>query len=142
MGTLWRAVTEKFTMLGDSGRVIQTHASVPRRFKRNAVSIDVTVVGILASGEGTIIDLSEGGARIGGISLPERSRCEIQYQGQTVYGVVMWAEIDRIGVRFPYELVAGPLHDALEMARGIAAPSPDQIFRATRPGPFGRRGLN
>ena len=129
-------------MLGDSGTMTQTHASVPRHFVRNAVAIDVTVVGVLASGEGTIIDLSESGARIGGVSLPERSRCEIHYQGQTVYGVVMWAEVDRIGVRFPYELVAGPLHDALEMARGVAAPPPGQIPRAMRPASFGRRGLN
>lgn len=128
-------------MFGHKGVMIQTHAPVPRRFVRTPMSIEVRVTGILSSGDGVILDLSEGGARISGVSLPERARCEILYQGQTIYGVVMWSEVDRIGVRFPYELVAGPLHDALEAARGIAAPVPGNLLRTMRGG-FGRRGLN
>lgn len=113
-----------------------------RRHIRTAVAIDVTVNGVLNHVEGRIRDLSEGGARIDGASLPERTRCEIHYAGQTVYAVVMWAEFDRMGVRFPYELTSGPLYNALERARGAASVSPGQIFLNRRPAGFGRRGLS
>lgn len=116
---------------------------LPRRFQRNSVAIDVRVSGVLESADGQICDLSENGAQIVGIGLPERSRCEIHYREQVVYGIVMWSEIDRMGIRFPYELVAGPLHDALERARGItAAPDPAEIFLRTRPTGFGKRRLS
>ncbi len=116
---------------------------IPRRFQRNAVAIDVRVSGVLESADGQICDLSENGAQIVGVSLPERSRCEIHYREQVVYGVVMWSEIDRMGVRFPYEIVAGPLHDALERARGITqAPDPSEIFLSAHPSSFGKRGLS
>lgn len=115
----------------------------PRRQQRTPVSIEVTVNGVLNQVEGRITDLSEGGARIeGGVILPVRSRCEIHYAGQTIYAVVMWAEFDRMGVRFPYELVDGPLHKALERARGTIPSAPAQIFMQNRVASFGRRGLN
>jgi hypothetical protein len=113
-----------------------------RDHKRAAVDLDIVVNGVLNHVEGRITDLSEGGARIDGASLPARSRCEIHYGGQTLYAVVMWSEIDRMGVRFPYELTHGPLHKALERARGVAMVEPGQVFRAMRPTSFGRRGLN
>src|SRR3546814_4421029 len=91
---------------------------VPREHQRIAVDIDVIVNGVLNHVDGRITDLSEGGARIDGASLPARSRCEILYAGQTVYAVVMWSEFDRMGVRFPYDLSHGPLYAALERARG------------------------
>ena len=78
-----------------------------RGHKRTPVSIDVTVNGILNFVDGRITDLSEGGARVDGASMPARSRCEIHYGGQVTYAVVMWAEHDRMGVRFPYELAQG-----------------------------------
>lgn len=116
---------------------------IPRRQLRTPVSLDVVVNGVLNMVEGRITDLSEGGARIETMStLPVRSRCEIHYGGQTVYAVVMWTEIDRMGVRFPYELADGPLHAALERARGTVPTAPAQVFRAVRPQSFGRRGLN
>src|SRR3546814_4368848 len=91
---------------------------VPHDHKRIAVDLDVIVNGVLKPVDGRITDLSEGGARIDGASLPARSRWEIHYGGQTIYAVVMWSEFDRMGVRFPYELSHGPLHAALERARG------------------------
>jgi len=115
---------------------------VPRDHKRIAVDLDVIVNGVLNHVDGRITDLSEGGARIDGASLPARSRCEIHYGGQTIYAVVMWSEFDRMGVRFPYELSHGPLHAALERARGAVPTAPAQIFRAMRPVGFGRRGLS
>lgn len=115
----------------------------PRQHMRTHVSIDVVVNGVLNMVEGRITDLSEGGARIeGGVILPVRSRCEIHYAGQTVYAVVMWAEVDRMGVRFPYELTDGPLYNALDRARGAWPSEPAQVFRSMRPTTFGRRGLN
>lgn len=115
----------------------------PRQHQRTNVSLDVTVNGVLNVVEGRITDLSEGGARIeGGVIMPVRSRCEVHYGGQTVYAIVMWAEVDRMGVRFPYELVDGPLYNALERARGTWPSEPAQVFRSMRPTTFGRRGLS
>ena len=113
-----------------------------RGHKRTPVSIDVTVNGILNFVDGRITDLSEGGARIDGASMPARSRCEIQYGGQVNYAVVMWAEHDRMGVRFPYELAQGALYNALQSARNAAMIEPAQIFHSSRPPVFGRRGLS
>lgn len=111
-----------------------------RRHQRTPVNIDVTVVGILDSFDGAIADLSEGGALIVGCSLPARARCEVHYGDQIVYGLVMWSEIDRMGVRFPYELRDGPLHQLLTIARSHHAPR--QIGAAGRGATgFGRRGL-
>lgn len=113
-----------------------------RSHDRTPVAIDVTVNGVLNLVEGRITDLSEGGARIDGASMPARSRCEIHYGGQVVYAVVMWSEVDRMGVRFPYELTHGPLYSALDRARTAAMVDPAQIFHSQRPVTFGRRGLN
>jgi hypothetical protein len=111
-----------------------------RRHARTAVNIDVTVVGVLDSFDATLADLSEGGALVTGGSLPERARCEIHYAGQVVYGLVMWSEVDRMGVRFPYEMRDGPLHQLLVVARSHGQPR--AATAAPRPmGGFGRRGL-
>lgn len=115
---------------------------VPRAHRRTPVAIDVIVNGVLNQVEGRIADLSEGGARIDGASMPARTRCEIHYAGQVVYAVVMWSEADRMGIRFPYELTHGPLFNALERARGAAQANSAQIFLSNRPVVFGRRGLS
>jgi hypothetical protein len=114
----------------------------PRRQARTAVALEVTVNGVLNFVDGQITDLSEGGARIDGASMPARSRCEIHYGGQVTYAVVMWSEIDRMGVRFPYELTHGPLYNALKRARAASLIEPSHIFQSSRPSTFGRRGLN
>lgn len=113
-----------------------------RGHKRTAVSIDVTVNGVLNFVDGRITDLSEGGARIDGASMPARSRCEIHFGGEVTYAVVMWSEFDRMGVRFPYELTHGALYNALKRARTASMVAPLQIFQTSRPATFGRRGLN
>lgn len=118
------------------------HTPITRAHKRTPVAIEVIVNGVLNQIEGRICDLSEGGARIDGASMPARSRCEIHYGGQVVYAVVMWSEFDRMGVRFPYELSHGPLFNALERARGAASAHPAQIFLSNRSPGFGRRGLS
>ncbi len=114
----------------------------PRRQPRTPVAIEVTVNGVLNFVEGQITDLSEAGARIDGASMPARSRCEIHYGGQVTYAVVMWSEVDRMGVRFPYELTHGPLYSALNRARNAMTINPAQIFLTNRAPVFGRRGLN
>lgn len=117
-----------------------TDAQRARRHHRTPVSIDVTVVGILDSFDATIADLSEGGALIKGGNLPAKARCEIHFGGQIIYGLVMWSEIDRMGVRFPYELRDGPLHQLLVVARGNYQTRP-LGFAQRAVGGFGRRGL-
>ena len=114
----------------------------PRRQARTPVALDVTVNGVLNFVDGQITDLSEGGARIDGASMPARSRCEIHYGGEVTYAVVMWSEFDRMGVRFPYELTHGPLYNALVRARSASMVDPAQIFLSNRPAAFGRRGLS
>ena len=113
-----------------------------RGHKRTPVSIDVTVNGVLNFVDGRITDLSEGGARIDGASMPARSRCEVHFGGQVTYAVVMWSEFDRMGVRFPYELAHGPLYNALQRARNASMIEPAQIFQTARTAVFGRRGLS
>jgi len=113
-----------------------------RSHNRTPVAIDVTVNGVLNFVDGQITDLSAGGARIDGASMPARSRCEIHYAGEVTYAVVMWSEIDRMGVRFPYELTHGALYNALKRAQNASAVPPAQIFLNNRGVGFGRRGLS
>ncbi len=119
-----------------------TRIPQPRRQVRTRVALEVTVNGVLNFVEGQITALSEGGARIDGASMPARSRCEIHYGGGVTYAVVMWSEIDRMGVRFPYELTHGPLYNALKRARNAVTVDPAQIFLSNRAPVFGRRGLS
>jgi hypothetical protein len=110
-----------------------------RRHQRAPVSIDIVVAGVLESFDAVIADLSEGGALITGGSLPAKARCEIRYGDQIIYGLVMWSEVDRMGVRFPYELRDGPLHQLLVVARSHHQP---RTFAPRAIGGFGRRGLS
>lgn len=116
----------------------------PRSRQRIAVDIPVIVTTVLDSLEGTIVDLSEGGAQITGCGLPARSQCQIDYDGHVVFGTVQWSEEDRVGIRFPYELTDGPLFDRLEIARAArltpTAFQPRTMGMRTMPsGGFGRR---
>ncbi len=113
-----------------------------RSHNRTPVSIDVMVNGVLNFVDGRITDLSEGGARIDGASMPARSRCEIHYAGEITYAIVMWSEFDRMGVRFPYELAHGALHNALRRARSAAVAETPPPFLGHRGPVFGRRGLS
>lgn len=113
-----------------------------RSHKRTQVAIDVAVNGVLNFVDGQITDLSESGARIDGASMPARSRCEIHYAGEVVYAIVMWSEFDRMGVRFPYELTHGALHNALKRARSAVANTSPPVFPGRGVAIFGRRGLN
>ncbi|KTE20159.1 pilus assembly protein PilZ [Sphingopyxis sp. H050] len=113
-----------------------------RSHNRTPVTIDVLVNGVLNFIDGQITDLSEGGARIDGASMPARSRCEIHYAGEVTYAVVMWSEIDRMGVRFPYELTHGALYNALRNRRRTTATEAPPAFLNQRGAVFGRRGLS
>lgn len=90
---------------------------VKRSRERIVVDIPIVVTTVLDSLEGTIVDLSEGGAQVVGCSLPARSQCQIDLDGYVVFGTVQWSEEDRMGIRFPYELNDGPLYERLDLAR-------------------------
>lgn len=90
---------------------------IKRNRERIVVEIPVIVTSVLDNLEGTIVDLTEGGAQIVGCALPARSQCQIDLDGSITFGTVQWSEIDRMGIRFPYELTGGPLLEKLEMAR-------------------------
>lgn len=112
-----------------------------RRYRRFQTAIAVTVSTVLERAEGQIVNLSAGGAQIIGASLPERSRCQIDFEGQTIYATIMWSEPDRMGLSFPYELRDGPLFDRLQAEEAAVEEtftlSPAAIIRASSV--FGRR---
>ncbi|OYW83280.1 MAG: hypothetical protein B7Z20_12795 [Sphingobium sp. 32-64-5] len=101
------------------------------------------ITSVLASpAEATIANLTEQGGLIIGASLPKATPFQIEYAGQIVYGIVMWAEQDRFGARFSLGLHDGPLHDRLQQARARQTiPSPS-VYAARPAQGFGRRGLN
>ncbi|MBO9574706.1 MAG: PilZ domain-containing protein [Sphingobium sp.] len=130
---------------------------VQRQAKRIEVDIPVAIVTVLETTEGSIVDLTEQGAQIHGLGLPSGTRFQIEYRGQTIFALCRWSEIDRMGVKFLFELVDGPLHERLMMARmaqpvddmpagmpamaSAPAPLAARTFgRATLGGSFGRRG--
>tara|TARA_R110000782_G_scaffold78276_3_gene155005 strand:- start:49229 stop:49615 length:387 start_codon:yes stop_codon:yes gene_type:complete len=125
-----------------------TDTSVSARPTRIPVDISVDIISVLESSEATLRDLTEYGALIEGFSLPKGTQFQIEYQGQTVFGFVIWSEPDRFGARFPFTLCNGPLHERLEQARmeyetrqhGVSG---GMMLGANRPfAGFGRRGLN
>ncbi|MET0364321.1 MAG: PilZ domain-containing protein [Sphingobium sp.] len=97
-----------------------------RQQERIVVDISVTLTTVLDSLDARIIDLSRHGAQIVDASMPAGTKFQIEYMGQTVFAHCMWSEIDRMGVRFPFDLGEGPLYDLLMMASpatGLASSS-------------------
>lgn len=118
--------------------------TIQRARERITVDIPIVVTTVLDSLEGTIVDLSEGGAQVVGCTLPAGSSCQIDLDGHITFGTVRWSEEDRMGVRFPFELVDGPLHAQLELARAARrAPVAYQprVPGTVAAGGFGRRVL-
>lgn len=122
-----------------------------RRKVRTTVNIPVTITTVLDSLEGRIVDLTEEGAQIADISLPLGTKFHIEYQGQTIFCQCIWSEIDRMGARFPFDLVEGPLHEALLLAQPghlphgaglVDAPAPYMLGAAGTAAHFGRRRAN
>jgi hypothetical protein len=113
-----------------------------RRKARIATDLPATLVAVLETSEGRIIDLSEGGAQISGASFPTGTRFQIDCLEQTVYARVMWDEIDRMGVRFEFPLASGPLYDTMmrsvQLAQQPVRPFIGSIRPAAQSG-FGRR---
>ncbi len=122
---------------------------ISRSRERIVVDIPIIITTVLDSLEGTIVDLSEGGAQIFGCSLPAKSQCQIDLDGHIVFGTVRWSEIDRMGIRFPFEMRDGPLYYLLEQARAALRPAAPvrtfmptaAVLASTGGGGFGRRGI-
>lgn len=112
-----------------------------RRDQRFETDIPVSLVSVLDEKGGRIVDLSQGGAQIVGASFPRGTRFHIDFMEQTVFAKVMWDEVDRMGVRFEYPLVQGPLYNVMNGARLLFdAPRPYVGAGAIRPATgFGRR---
>jgi len=126
-----------------------------RRPERISVDIPVVITTILSSSDAILANLTEGGALVSGASLPKGMQVQIEYEEQTVYGIVAWSEQDRCGVRFAYSLQDGPLHTMLTQARMLRDMTKSPVSYAShmpmrpriasaRPvtGGFGRRGLS
>ena len=119
---------------------------INRSHDRIVVDIPIVITTVLDSLEGTIIDLSEGGAQVSGCSLPPHSQCQVDLDGHVVCGAVRWSEIDRMGIRFLFPIHEGPLYDHLRTARimqrapvAFQARSPLAARPAIASGGFGRR---
>lgn len=126
-----------------------------RRPERVPVDIPVVITTILSSSDATLVNLTEGGALISGASVPKGMQLQIEYEDQTVYGIVAWSEQDRCGVRFAYSLQDGPLHIMLHQARMLRDMAKSPVsYRPHMPmrpriasarsvaGGFGRRGIS
>lgn len=92
------------------------------RSPRINVDIPVVITTVLDSLEAALVDLSERGAQITGCSLSVGTNVQIEYMGQTVYAQCRWAEVDRMGISFPYPLTDGPLYERLLVARTSSLP--------------------
>jgi hypothetical protein len=118
-----------------------------RRRERIVVDIPVTLVTVLESTEASICDLSREGAQIVGAAFPAGTKFQIEHLDQTLYAQCRWSEVDRMGVRFQFDLVDGPLHDLLALALhdnddgrpAFAAPTPFVTHRPFQTTPFFRQ---
>lgn len=112
-----------------------------RKQTRIATDLPVTLITVLDSRDGRIIDLSAGGAQISGASFPKDTRFQIDYRDQTIYARVMWDEVDRMGVRFEFPLSSGPLLDAMRTTQIASQPTRTFVggLRPAAQGGFGRR---
>jgi hypothetical protein len=90
---------------------------VERQNKRIEVEIPVNVTTVIDAHEASIVDITEDGALISGVALPEGTRFQIEYMDQTLFAQVRWSEIDRMGVKFLFPLTDGALYERLQMAR-------------------------
>ena len=99
----------------------QMDAQIHRSLRIN-VDIPVIITTVLDSLEAAIVDLSERGAQIAGCSLSVGTSVQIEYMGQTIYAQCRWAEVDRMGINFPYPLTDGPLYERLLVARNSTLP--------------------
>lgn len=137
----------------------QDHTQFKREM-RITVDIPVHISSVLVAADATLRNLTEHGALIEGLSLPAGAQFQIDYEGQVLFGVVVWAEDDRFGARFPFVLDDGPLYTRLQQAvldhevrqkSMNAASAPTAQLPSARPAPlvamrrpaagFGRRGL-
>lgn len=85
---------------------------VQERIKVNIASKYGTV---LEDRQGVIVDLTDTGACISGAPFEEGDRIHLEVDGQTVWGRVRWAEIDRMGIAF-----ITPISEALRNQLAIA----------------------
>jgi hypothetical protein len=112
-----------------------------RNRERTQVNIGVTVATVLDSLDAVIANMSTDGALIKGASLPVGTRFRIEYLGQTTFAHSVWSEIDRMGVRFPFGLSDGPLHDALALALHDGSDFPSAVSRPLAPALLARPAM-
>lgn len=110
-----------------------------RRQKRINADLPVTIVTVLDNRAGRIVDVSAGGVRIAEASFPPGTRLQIDHEGQTLYGRVMWQDEDRMGVRFEVPVGHGPVGEILSRAEPPRIPGEIAVARPQLHLGFGRR---
>jgi hypothetical protein len=104
-----------------------------RKINRILVDIPVVIATVLDTMEAQIADITEHGILIRGAGLPEGTHFRIEYCGQTVFAQCRWSEVDRMGAKFLFELVEGPLYERLMMAAGTSHQTQPQAKRPAGP---------
>ena len=111
---------------------------VSQRFQTDLAVLACTVI---ESRPARLVDISMHGARLESDNpYPAGQRIALDLDGERLFGVVTWAEIDRMGVKFETPLDGGPFRDALDTAMRRqsfeqAVPGGAAVRRPT----FGRR---
>ena len=103
--------------------------------RRTEVRLDAIVATVVASGAGTVTDLSQTGAKVLYEGASVGDRISLVAMGQDVCGTVAWADPDRFGMKFDQPLTSGPLAGHLQR---IVALRP-RVMAATGQRVFGRR---
>lgn len=110
-----------------------------RHQRRINADLPVTVVTVLDNQAGRIVDVSAGGVQIAEASFPPGTRLQIDHEGQTLYGRVMWQEEDRMGVRFEVPVGRGPVGEVLARSEHRHVPREIGVTRPQLHVGFGRR---
>jgi hypothetical protein len=87
---------------------------ISQRFQTDLAVLACTVI---ESRPARLVDISMHGARIESDNpYPAGQRIALDLDGVRLFGVVTWAEIDRMGVKFETPLADGPFREALDAA--------------------------
>lgn len=113
---------------------------IKRLAARFPCSIEVLACTPIMSVEACIVDLSRFGAQLKlEPCFPKSARIHLDVEGHYYWGMVMWEEGDRMGVRFRTAIADGPLDAILNAFATPRRTAPTPIVAARPTGGFGRR---
>ncbi len=85
--------------------------------QRFPTDIAVLACSVVESRAARIVDLSTHGAKVESDKpYTAGQQIALELQGERVFGIVTWSEIDRMGIEFLYPLIDGVFREALDAA--------------------------